>query len=125
MHAVARFCVRGCWGEEMSSLQTLKTYDLNTENSHSKESKSLEKQVFHSSGNGNENVTVASAGHSQASHVHTVCYHECLNSHINVPSKYRQCVVCGKSVQMLNLHTKMHANKKTVGAFCLWPAVYS
>jgi hypothetical protein len=88
----------------MSSLQTLSTCDMNTENSHIKESKSLEKQVFHSSGNGNGNITVASRGHSRASRVHTGRYLECLNSHINVPSKYQQ-LLCVGSPRKSWIHT--------------------
>lgn len=103
----ARFCVPGSWGKEMRSLQT-----HSTKNSDSKESESLGKQVFCSSGNGNTNITVASISHSQVSHVHKEHYYGHLNSHITVPSKYQQCAVCGKSVQKLNLHMKMHTGEK-------------
>lgn len=41
-----RFCVPGCWGGEMRSLQTDITYGLITSNSGSKESKSLVNKCF-------------------------------------------------------------------------------
>jgi hypothetical protein len=108
----AGFCVPGCWGKEMTSLQTVNTYDVNTENSHSKESELLETQGFHSSANCNVNIIVTSTDHSLVSHVHKYRYCGQLYGHITIPSQYQQCAVCGKSVQKLNLHMKMHTGGK-------------
>ena len=68
--------------------------------------------MFHSSRNDNGNITVTSADHSPVSSVHKQHYYVCSNSHTTVPSKHLQCVVCGKGVQQLNLHMKMHTGEK-------------
>jgi len=51
----------------MRSLQNDIIYSMNIENTECKESKSLEKLVFHSSANGCGNLTVTIAGHSLVS----------------------------------------------------------
>ena len=90
----ATFHIPGCWGREMRSLHSYIIYGVNTENSDTKENKIVEKQAFHSSGKGNENITITSAGHSTETDVHQERYYGCSNSHIIVPSKHQQRAVC-------------------------------
>ena len=70
------------------------------------------KTMFHSSGNGSGNITVTSVGHRIVSAVLEWHYYSCWNSHVTVPTKHQHCAVCGKCVQKLNLHMKMHTGEK-------------
>ena len=81
--------------------------------------------MFHSSHNDNGNIRVTSADHSQVSGVHKQPYYVCSNSHTTVPSQHLQGAVCGKGVQKLNSHMKMHTGEKQFQYSVLWPEFHS